>query len=101
MVAKPSASERAKLRSGLRARLGKPEPAPKRVSPEKRLRDLQAIERDLEDRTFVDDERPSERRKRINRIPEPAERKVSTWRGRKPIIKGGAVIGRRTGGNQA
>lgn len=92
-------AERRGLRSGLRARLGKPEPAG--VDASRYERQAQKIVEGVQDRMSVDAEAPSVRRKRIARIPEPAQRTVKTWRGRKPIIKGGAVTGRRTGGNTA
>lgn len=98
---RPSPAERAKLRSGLRARLGKPEPAPKRVSEEEQLRQRMLILEDMEDRMSVDAERPSERRRRIESVPEPAGRTAPVWQRRKPVIKGGAVIGRREPSNTA
>lgn len=94
---RPSPQERARLRSGLRARLGKPEPAPKRVSEEEQLRQRQMILDDMEDRLSVDSELPSKRRKRIESIPEPAGRAIGdSFRRRKPILKGGVVTGRRS-----
>lgn len=55
----------------------------------------QEAQRRAEEREWLDNARPPE-------VSPPAERTVQPgWRKRKPIIKGGAVVGRREGGNTA
>lgn len=79
--------------------------AGKRSDPAKIAREQAQIRRDIAARKEKARRDKEARENLDNRRPPavspPAGRTISTWRNRKPIVKGGAVIGRRTPPNTA